>query len=69
MGAKPQPFYNRICVINNSVIMRLQCTIIIIISEIVSYVAALTHFSIFMVLKAGFEFYAQGRRERFCDLE
>ena len=25
MGAKPQLCYNRICVINNRVIMRLQC--------------------------------------------
>ena len=27
MGAKPQPCYNRICVINNRVIMRLQCNL------------------------------------------
>ena len=25
MGAKPQPCYNRICAINDHVIMRLQC--------------------------------------------
>ena len=28
MGAKPQPSYNRICVISNCVIMRLQCNYI-----------------------------------------
>ena len=34
MGAKPQPCYNRIRVINNSVIMRLQCSYRLLITSV-----------------------------------